>query len=57
MTRYFAADVWLLKDVHRLQQQRLVDAELGDQLADFGGAGELAEDWIEVVQCVTDFVD
>jgi hypothetical protein len=38
MASNFAADVWLLEDIHRLQQQRLLDPKVLSQLLDFVAA-------------------
>ena len=57
MTGDFAADARLLEDVHRLQEQRLGDAEIGYQLFDCRRARELIKHRIKVVQRVADLIN
>ena len=52
----FAADVWLLEDIHRLQQQRLLDAKVLSQLLDFVAAGKLIKDRIQIMERVPDLI-
>ncbi len=54
---HFAADVRLLEDVHRLVQQRLLDAELDGELVQLRVVRERLEDRIEIVHRVPDLVD
>src|SRR5687767_12468154 len=57
MTRYFAADVRLFEDVHRLQQQRLVKTEHGGEFPYIRIAREATKHGIEIVKSVSDLVD
>ena len=57
MTGDFAADVRLLEDVHRLQQERLVNSQIRDEFFDFVPPREFREHWIEIVQRMTNLVD
>jgi hypothetical protein len=57
MAADFAADARLLEDVHRLQQQRLGDAQPRHQPGKRRLAREVLEDRVEVVQRMADLVD
>src|SRR5690242_6504756 len=57
MTRNFAANVWLLEDVHRLEQVCVCQSERAGDFFYFWTARELVEYRIEVVQRVTDLID
>ncbi len=57
MTGNFAANARLLENVHRLQQQRVSDAEISYELFDFGCARKVVERWIQIVERVADLVD
>ena len=53
----FAADLRLLEDIHRLQEQWLFNTEVGNQLSYGRGTGEFAEDRIEFMKRVPDLVN
>ena len=57
MATDLAADVRLLEDVHRLQCQRVDEAEVGGDLGEPGLVGEPLELVVEVVLGVADLVD
>src|SRR6266542_788002 len=57
MTRHFATDARLLEDVHRLQEQRVGNAEIASKLFDFRRSRKAVKDWIEIVQRVADLVN
>src|ERR1051325_4316717 len=57
MTSNFATDARLLEDVHRLQQQRTFDSQIGNDFPYFRSARKLIEDRIEIVKRVADLID
>ena len=56
MTGDFTADMRLLEDIHRLQQQRLAHADVVCNCSQFGCATKRAEHWIKVVHGMAELV-
>jgi len=57
MAPNLAADARLLADVHALQSQCVGHADVGRDLGESVGVGEIGEDIVEIVHGVTDLVD
>ena len=57
MTRHLTADVGLLENVHRLQQQGVLKSESSGQLFNLLIAREAIEYGIEIVKCMSNLID
>src|SRR6185503_16650124 len=57
MAIYLAADMRLFEDVHRLNQQRLIDTQLANQALDLRRPRKLTEGGIEIVESVANLVN
>src|SRR3546814_20144959 len=54
---HLATDAGRLEDVHRLQQQRIYQADVAGHGSQLGGAAEPLEHRVDVVHGVTELVD
>ena len=57
MAGYFAANSRLFEDIHRLQQQRILDSKIGNEMLDRIRARELIEHGIEIVERMSNLIN
>src|SRR6266850_2596109 len=57
MTSYFAANLRLFEDIHRLEQQWLFDSQVGNHLSYGQGTREFAEERIAFMKRMSDLIN